>query len=163
VGPEELAPLAAAADIVLDCSDNFATRHAINRACVAAKKPLVSGAALRFDGQIAVFDARDGTHPCYHCLFGEGSDFEETRCAAVGIACWLGAAAAAQTAPTAAEWQAIQQVIAAQRTAIIAGEAEKAFSYASPGIQQQFGDAASFLAMVDAAYAALESARYVEF
>ena len=85
------------------------------------------------------------------------------RLAAVGMACWLGAAAAAQTAPTTAEWQAIQQVIAAQRTAIIAGEAEKAFSYASPGIQQQFGDAASFLAMVDAAYAELESARYVEF
>jgi hypothetical protein len=85
------------------------------------------------------------------------------RLAAVGIACWLGAAAAAQTAPTAAEWQAIREVIAAQRAAIIAGEAEKAFSYASPGIQQQFGDAASFLAMVDAAYAALESARYVEF
>lgn len=85
------------------------------------------------------------------------------RLAAMAIACWLGAAAAAQTAPTAAEWQAIQQVIAAQRAAIIAGEAEKAFSYASPGIQQQFGDAASFLAMVDAAYAELESARYVEF
>ncbi|HEV7413387.1 MAG TPA: HesA/MoeB/ThiF family protein, partial [Casimicrobiaceae bacterium] len=60
VGPEELGPLAATADIVLDCSDNFATRHAVNRACVAAKKPLVSGAAIRFDGQIAVFDARDG-------------------------------------------------------------------------------------------------------
>ena len=85
------------------------------------------------------------------------------RLAAVAIACWLGAAVAAQTEPTVAEWQAIQQVIAAQRTAIIAGEAEKAFSYASPGIQQQFGDAARFLAMVDAAYAALESARYVEF
>ena len=84
------------------------------------------------------------------------------RFAIVAAACWIGAAAA-QTAPTAAEWQAIQQVIAAQRAAIIAGEAEKAFSYASPGIQQQFGDAASFLAMVDAAYAALESARYVEF
>jgi hypothetical protein len=84
------------------------------------------------------------------------------RLAAVAVACWIGTAAA-QTAPTAAEWQAIQQVIAAQRAAIIAGEAEKAFSYASPGIQQQFGDAAGFLAMVDAAYAALESARYVEF
>lgn len=86
------------------------------------------------------------------------------RLAVVGIACWLSAAVAvAPTAPTAAEWQAIQQVIAAQRAAILAGEAEKAFSYASPGIQQQFGDAASFLAMVDAAYAELESARYVEF
>lgn len=85
------------------------------------------------------------------------------RLAAVGIACWIGAAAAAQTAPTAAEWQSIQEIVAAQRAAIIAGDADKAFGYASPGIQQQFGDAASFLAMVDAAYAALESARYVEF
>ncbi len=86
-----------------------------------------------------------------------------TRLAAVGFACWLVATAAAPTAPTGAEWQAIREVIAAQRAAIIAGDADKAFGYASPGIQQQFGDAASFLAMVDAAYAALESARYVEF
>ena len=85
VGAEELAPLATAADVVLDCSDNFATRHAINRACVAAKRPLVSGAAIRFDGQIAVFDARDEANPCYHCLFGEGGDFEETRCAVMGV------------------------------------------------------------------------------
>ena len=85
------------------------------------------------------------------------------RLGAFGIACWIGAAAAAQSAPTADEWQAIQEIIAAQRAAIIAGDADKAFGYASPGIQQQFGDAASFLAMVDAAYAALESARYVEF
>ena len=85
------------------------------------------------------------------------------RLAAVAIACWIGAAAAAQPAPTAAEWLAIQEIIAAQRSAIIAGDADKAFGYASPGIRQQFGDAASFLAMVDAAYAALESARYVEF
>ena len=83
--------------------------------------------------------------------------------AAVVVACWIGAAAPAQTAPTAADWQAIQEVIAAQRAAIVAGDADKAFGYASPGIQQQFGDAASFLAMVDAAYAALESARYVEY
>ena len=82
--------------------------------------------------------------------------------AAVAVACWIGAAAA-QSAPTPAEWQAIQEVIAAQRAAIIAGDADKAFGFASPGIQRQFGDAASFLAMVDAAYAALESARYVEF
>ncbi|HEY7944810.1 MAG: HesA/MoeB/ThiF family protein [Burkholderiales bacterium] len=85
VGAAELAPLAAAADVVLDCSDNFATRHAINRACVAAKKPLISGAAIRFDGQIAVFDARDGANPCYHCLFGDGDEFEETRCAVMGV------------------------------------------------------------------------------
>jgi adenylyltransferase/sulfurtransferase len=85
VGGDELAPLVAAADIVADCSDNFATRHAINRACVAARKPLVSGAAIRFDGQVAVFDARDANAPCYHCLFAEGDDFEETRCAVMGV------------------------------------------------------------------------------
>jgi molybdopterin/thiamine biosynthesis adenylyltransferase len=85
VGESELKPLAAAADIVLDCSDNFATRHAVNRACVAARKPLVSGAAIRFDGQIAVFDARDAANPCYHCLFGQGDEFEETRCATMGV------------------------------------------------------------------------------
>jgi molybdopterin-synthase adenylyltransferase len=85
VGDAELAPLVAAADIVIDCSDNFATRHAVNRACVAARKPLVSGAAIRFDGQVAVFDARDASAPCYHCLFGEGDDFEETRCAVMGV------------------------------------------------------------------------------
>ena len=85
VGLAALAPLAAAADVVADCTDNFATRHAVNRACVAAKKPLVSGAAIRFDGQIAVFDARDPANPCYHCLFGEGDEFEETRCATMGV------------------------------------------------------------------------------
>ena len=73
------------ADVVLDCSDNFATRHAINRACIAARKPLVSGAAVRFDGQVAVFDAREPDKPCYHCLFGEGDELEETRCATMGV------------------------------------------------------------------------------
>jgi len=85
VGERELAPLVATADVVIDCSDNFATRHAVNRACVAAKKPLVSGAAIRFDGQIAVFDARHPGNPCYRCLFGEGDEFEETRCATMGV------------------------------------------------------------------------------
>jgi adenylyltransferase/sulfurtransferase len=85
VGAAELAPLVAAADVVLDCSDNFATRHAVNRACVEKKKPLVSGAAIRFDGQVAVFDLRDARNPCYHCLFGEGQEFEETRCATMGV------------------------------------------------------------------------------
>ena len=85
VGDAELAPLARAADVIVDCSDNFSTRHAINRASVAAKKPLVSGAAIRFDGQLAVFDPRDATSPCYHCLFGEGDEFEETRCAIMGV------------------------------------------------------------------------------
>jgi adenylyltransferase/sulfurtransferase len=80
-----LQALAAGADVVADCTDNFATRHAINRACVGSRKPLVSGAAIRFDGQVAVFDARDRANPCYHCLFGEGDEFEETRCATMGV------------------------------------------------------------------------------
>ncbi len=85
VGAPELERLVVAADVVLDCSDNFVTRHAINRACVVARKPLVSGAALRFDGQIAVFDVRENQSPCYHCLFGEGDELEETRCATMGV------------------------------------------------------------------------------
>jgi len=85
IGPDELGALAARVDIVVDCCDNFATRHAVNRACVAAKTPLVSGAAIRFDGQIAVFDPRDPRSPCYHCLFGEGEALEETRCAVMGV------------------------------------------------------------------------------
>ena len=85
VGPAELGPIVAAADVGLDCSANFATRHAVNRACVAAGKPLVSGAAIRFDGQIAVFDPREPASPCYHCLFGEGEEIEETRCATMGV------------------------------------------------------------------------------
>jgi len=80
-----LSRLVAEADVVVDCCDNFATRHAVNRACVAAKTPLVSGAAIRFDGQIAVFDPRDPRSPCYHCLFGEGEALEETRCAVMGV------------------------------------------------------------------------------
>lgn len=77
--------LVAQADVVLDCCDNFATRHAINAACVAHKKPLVSGAAIRFDGQISVFDPRDPQSPCYACVFPPESTFEETRCATMGV------------------------------------------------------------------------------
>lgn len=73
------------ADVVIDCCDNFATRHAINRACVAHGKPLVSGAAIRFDGQVSVFDLRDAASPCYACLFPPTQDFEETRCATMGV------------------------------------------------------------------------------
>lgn len=73
------------ADLVLDCCDNFATRHAVNRACVALRKPLVSGAAIRFSGQISVFDLRDAEAPCYHCLFPEADDVEELRCATTGV------------------------------------------------------------------------------
>jgi len=85
VDAEALTTLVAEADVAVDCSDNFATRHAVNRACVAARKPLVSGAAIRFDGQVAVFDARDPASPCYHCLFGESDEIEETRCATMGV------------------------------------------------------------------------------
>ena len=77
--------LVASADLVLDCTDNFATRHAINRACVHHRKPLVSGAAIRFDGQISVYDLRRDDSPCYHCLFPEGDDVEEVRCAVMGV------------------------------------------------------------------------------
>ena len=72
-------------DLVIDASDNFATRHAINRACVAQRKPLVSGAAVRFDGQVAVFDLRQATAPCYHCLFPETGEADEMRCAENGV------------------------------------------------------------------------------
>ncbi len=73
------------ADLVLDCSDNFPTRHAINRACVAQRKPLVSGAAVRFDGQIAVFDLRVPEAPCYACLFPPQARDAEMRCAEFGV------------------------------------------------------------------------------
>jgi molybdopterin/thiamine biosynthesis adenylyltransferase len=85
VGGQRLAQLVAAADIVLDGSDNFATRHAVNRACVAARKPLVSGAGIRFDGQLAVFDLRRADAPCYACLFPESGENEEMRCAVMGV------------------------------------------------------------------------------
>jgi molybdopterin/thiamine biosynthesis adenylyltransferase len=75
-----LQELVADADVVLDCCDNFATRHAVNRACVRHRKALVSGAAIRFAGQLAVFDSRRDRTPCYHCLFPEG-EVEEERCA----------------------------------------------------------------------------------
>lgn len=82
---EELAELVASADVVLDCCDNFVTRHAVNRACVRHRKPLVSGAAIRFAGQLAVFDSRRAGTPCYHCLFPEGDDVDELRCAVMGV------------------------------------------------------------------------------
>jgi molybdopterin/thiamine biosynthesis adenylyltransferase len=82
---ERLRELVAASTVVLDCSDNFATRHAVNRACVAAQVPLVAGAAIRFDGQISVFDARDPASPCYACLFAETATFEEVACSTMGV------------------------------------------------------------------------------
>jgi len=79
-----LAQLVSEATVVLDCSDNFATRHALNRACVLRGKPLVSGAAIRFDGQVAVFDMRHPGSPCYACLFPPG-DGEDELCAVMGV------------------------------------------------------------------------------
>lgn len=81
---EQLEKAIADVDAVLDCSDNFATRHAVNRACVALKKPLVSGAALGFAGQLAVFDSRRPDSPCYHCLFPETVE-EGPRCSEAGV------------------------------------------------------------------------------
>lgn len=85
VEEKELALLVTQADLVLDASDNFATRHAINRACAKARKPLVSGAAVRFDGQISVFDLSQPGSPCYHCLFPEETGQEDERCATLGV------------------------------------------------------------------------------
>ena len=79
---EELVPRA---DVVIDCSDNFATRQAVNRACVRHGRPLVAGAAIRFDGQLSVYDSRDAVSPCYACLFPPDAQFEETRCAVLGV------------------------------------------------------------------------------
>ncbi|MEY3202160.1 MAG: hypothetical protein RIR70_1710 [Pseudomonadota bacterium] len=73
------------ADVVLDCCDNFETRYDVNRACVRFRKPLVSGAAIRFDGQIVVFDFRNPEIGCYNCLFPEGDEGEQLRCAVTGV------------------------------------------------------------------------------
>jgi molybdopterin/thiamine biosynthesis adenylyltransferase len=77
--------LVAAADVVLDCTDNFKTRHEVNAACVRHRKPLVSGAAIGFDGQISVYDTRVPDAPCYACLFPPDSALEEARCAIMGV------------------------------------------------------------------------------
>ncbi len=77
--------LVARADVVLDCSDNFETRQAVNAACVRHAKPLVSGAAIRMDGQVSVYDSRQADAPCYACLFPPDEAPEETRCATMGV------------------------------------------------------------------------------
>ncbi len=82
---KRLDTLVAGADLVLDCSDNFTTRHAVNGACVRHRKPLVSGAAIGFDGQISVYDTRDAANPCYACIFPPEAAFEETLCATMGV------------------------------------------------------------------------------
>lgn len=81
---DSLAAAVAAVDLVLDCTDNFTTREAINAACVAARVPLVSGAAIRLEGQLSVFDPRRADSPCYHCLYGHGSEAELT-CSEAGV------------------------------------------------------------------------------
>ena len=82
---EDFGELVSAADAVLDCTDNFATRHAVNRACVKHRKPLVSGAAIRFDAQLMVFDLRKPASACYACLFPEDAQVEEVQCSTMGV------------------------------------------------------------------------------
>jgi molybdopterin/thiamine biosynthesis adenylyltransferase len=73
------------ATVVLDCSDNYATRHAVNAACIRHGKPLVAGAVIRFDGQVMVFDPRDPASPCYACMFTPEAEFEEVQCSTMGV------------------------------------------------------------------------------
>lgn len=81
---DSLGAAVSAVDVVLDCTDNFSVREAINAACVHERKPLVSGAAIRLEGQLSVFDLRDAASPCYHCLYGHGSEAELT-CSEAGV------------------------------------------------------------------------------
>lgn len=85
VGPEALDTLVAEADLVVEASDNLPTRHAVNRACVRHARPLVSGAAIRFAGQLGVFDLRDDMSPCYACFVPESTRMEEERCVTMGV------------------------------------------------------------------------------
>lgn len=82
---ENLRSYVAEADIVVDCSDNFETRHAINRLCVATQRPLVTGAAIQMSGQISVFDIRDQNSPCYACFLPEGTQTGDLDCGSSGI------------------------------------------------------------------------------
>ena len=85
VAGERLSALVAAADVVVDCSDNFATRQAANATCVAHRKPLVAGAAVGFDGQLSTYDARDPASPCYACAFPADAAFEDVACSTMGV------------------------------------------------------------------------------
>lgn len=85
VDEEKLHKLVTKADVVIDASDNFVTRHAINQVCVTHRKPLVSGAAIRFTGQISVFDLSSSASPCYHCLFSKDGSNEDMHCATMGV------------------------------------------------------------------------------
>ena len=82
---QEFSKLITEADVVIDCSDNFATRYLLNTLCVQLKKPLVSGAAIGFEGQVTVFDMRNDGSPCYHCLFPDNGEDTEMRCADNGV------------------------------------------------------------------------------
>lgn len=82
---EALAGRVSVADVVIDCSDNFATRYLLNQLCFNHKTPLVSGAAIRFEGQLSVFDFRHADSPCYHCLYPDVGDDQELRCADNGV------------------------------------------------------------------------------
>ena len=82
---EALAGRVAAADVVIDCSDNFTTRYLLNQLCFHHKTPLISGAAIRFEGQLSVFDFRHDESPCYHCLYPDVGDDQELRCADNGV------------------------------------------------------------------------------
>ena len=85
VDAEALGALVQDASVVLDCSDNYATRHAVNAACMRHGKPLVAGAVIRFDAQITVLDPRDARSPCYACIFPPQAEFEEVRCSTLGV------------------------------------------------------------------------------
>jgi adenylyltransferase/sulfurtransferase len=82
---EAVGRLVSQADVVLDCTDNFVTRHALNRACVQHRKALVSGAAIRFDAQVSVFDLRSPDSACYACLYPEDGEVEEVQCSQLGV------------------------------------------------------------------------------
>jgi len=85
IDEKSVEPLVRTSDVVLDCSDNFATRHAVNRACARHRRPLVAGAAMRFDAQLMVFDLRKPDSPCYACLFPEDAQVEEVQCSVMGV------------------------------------------------------------------------------
>lgn len=82
---EQIHALIAQVDLVLDCSDNYRTRQILNKACFELKKPLVAAAAIRFDGQMSVYDARDPASPCYACLFDPDDDLGPDNCATLGV------------------------------------------------------------------------------
>lgn len=85
IDDDTLYQLVTEADVVIDASDNFTTRHLVNKACTILKKPLISGAAVRFEGQVTVFDLRDEKSPCYHCLFPINGNDKDMHCATMGV------------------------------------------------------------------------------